>query len=320
MRIAVVQAPVSLLLDPDLTAAAKVLWLAIRVHSESVTPTRLAASSGLTLATIRKLLAKLEAVGWYSPSTGAIERSPSGAGVSIPASLLSEPRVRPQAKLLYGILQTGPAFRDQSGEFTYTALSAWARVSAVTIRQVVQELAETGWIQASQANQLAPIRFALRIPELDRRAAEVAQAMRRLQEADYHGEAIMREYLSLLIDSDEFEDNARPGFLVNPLTNERMELDRYYPSVVAFEFNGSQHYRATQRFPSEQALAMQQARDLMKEALCARRGVRVVVINRDDLKLETMQQKVGALLPLRDLRFHAELIDALEKVSKPHRS
>ncbi len=58
----------------------------------------------------------------------------------------------------------------------------------------------------------------------------------------------------------------------------------------------------------------------MKEALCARRGVRVVVINRDDLKLETMQQKVGALLPLRDLRFHAELIDALEKVSKPHRS
>lgn len=42
MHIAVVQAPVSLLLDPDLTASAKVLWLTD------------AASSRLTLATIRR--------------------------------------------------------------------------------------------------------------------------------------------------------------------------------------------------------------------------------------------------------------------------
>lgn len=311
-----VQAPVSLLLDPDLTAAAKVLWLAIRIHSESVTPTRLAASSGLTLATIRTGLARLEAAGWYSPSAGTIERSPSDTRVSIPVSLLSDPRVRPQAKLLYGILQTG----EKSGEFTYKALSASAQISVVTARQVVGELAETGWIQASQANQLAPIRFTLRIPELDRRAAEVAQATHRLEEADFRGEAIMREYLSLLIDSDEFEDNARPGFLVNPQTDERMELDRYYPPVVAFEFNGSQHYRMTRRFPNEQALGMQQARDLMKEALCARRGVRLVVINREDLKLEIMQQKVGTLLPLRDLSDHQGLIEFLEKVSKPYRS
>lgn len=46
--------------------------------------------------------------------------------------------------------------------------------------------------------------------------AEVAQAQLRLQESEFRGEAIMKEYLSLLIDSDEFEDNARPGFLVNP--------------------------------------------------------------------------------------------------------
>lgn len=315
-----VQAPVSLLLDPDLTAAAKVLWLAARLYAEPVTPTRLAATSGLALATIRRGLARLEAVGWYSPSTGVIERSPSDARASIPVSLLPDPRVRPQAKLLYGILQTVAAFQDKSGEFTYTTLSTCARLSVVTARQVVRELAETGWIQASQANQLAPIRFTLRIPELDRSAAEVAQAMRRLEEADYRGEAIMREYLSLLIDSDEFEDNARPGFLENPLTNERMELDRYYPPVVAFEFNGSQHYRVTQRFPNDQALAMQQARDLIKEALCARRGVRVVVINREDLKFEIMQQKVGTLLPLRDLCCHEELIEFLEKVSKPYRS
>lgn len=55
----------------------------------------------------------------------------------------------------------------------------------------------------------------------------------------------MREYLSLMIDSGEFEDNAAPGFLVNPLTDERLQFDRFYPPGVAFEFNGPQHYGAT---------------------------------------------------------------------------
>ncbi|HEY3368614.1 MAG TPA: ArsR family transcriptional regulator [Symbiobacteriaceae bacterium] len=327
MQKEMVQTPVSLLLDPDLTAAAKVLWLAIRANSEPVTPTRLAAGSGLTLATIRNGLAQLAATGWYAPAVGAIEPAPSadtvssfaGARVSIPAGLLPEPRLRPQAKLLYGLLQTLPAFRGQSGEFTYTTLSAIAHVSFVTVKQAVRELAGSGWIQVSQTNQVAPVRFTLRNPELERSAAEAALAMRRLQEAEFRGEAIMREYLSLLIDSDEFEDNARPGFLVNPLTDERMELDRYYPAVVAFEFNGAQHFRPTERFPSEKGLAMQQARDLMKEALCARRGVRLVVIKGEDLSLGTMQQKVGALLPLRDLRTHGELVEALEKLSKSYR-
>jgi hypothetical protein len=316
---AMVQAPVPLLLDPELTASAKLLWLAIGACSEPAVPTTLAASSGLTLATVRKSLARLESVGWYSPSTGTIDLAPSAARVSIPVTLLPALGLRPQAKLLYGILQTLPSFREKSGEFTYTALSESAQVSAVTTRQIVRELADTGWIQARQVHQLAPIRFTLCIPEQERSRAATAQAMRRLEEADHRGEAIMREFLSLLIDSDEFEDNARPGFLVNPLTNERMELDRYYPSVVAFEFNGPQHYHTTQRFPSEQALAMQQARDLLKEALCARRGVRVVVIKPEDLKLDTMRQRVGALLPLRDLHYHQMLIEFLEKVSKSYR-
>ena len=38
-----------------------------------------------------------------------------------------------------------------------------------------------------------------------------------------------------------------------------------------------QHYRTTQRYPTEQALSMQQARDLMKEALC-------VVVMRSQLR------------------------------------
>ena len=121
--VAVVQTPVSLRLDPELTAAAKVLWLALRRHSHPAMPTRLAASTRLTLSTIRNSLAQLQAAGWYAASTGAVERAPSPATVSIPASLLAERWVRPQAKLLYGILQTVPAFRDRAGEFIYASLS-----------------------------------------------------------------------------------------------------------------------------------------------------------------------------------------------------
>ncbi|HWI52819.1 MAG TPA: hypothetical protein VNT01_11840 [Symbiobacteriaceae bacterium] len=311
MQTAQVQAPVPLLLDPKLTATAKVLWLALRTATgEPITPAGLAAATNLTPATVHKGLAQLASAGWYSPEAGAVDHAPASDKVTMPAHLLKETRVRPRAKLLYGILQTQPQ------DLTYSALSAAAGVSLITIRQLVRELAETGWIEATQANQLAPIHIALRTPEQDRCAGMLSDARRRLEAAQFQPEAIMKEYLSLLIDSDEFEDNARPGFLINPLTGERMELDRYYPHKVAFEYNGAQHYRVTDRFPSEHALSKQQARDLMKEALCARRGIQLIVIHREDLSLEGMRAQVGALLPLRDLTGHEELIELLEKVSR----
>lgn len=307
MTVTTVKAHVSLLLAPDLTAAAKVLWLALRSRPHPVPQTTLAAETGLTLATIGKCLAQLNQGGWYSPHAGPVNRTPAGSKVELPVALLKDPRLRPQAKLLYCLLQTGPA------EFTYKALSAQAHISVPTARRAVRELTETGWVKASQQHQLAPIRFVMR------GASEAAEAMRRLEEAEFRGEAIMREYLSLLIDSDEFEDNARPGFLVNPLTGERMELDRYYPAVAAFEFQGAQHFRTTERFPNEQTLAMQQTRDLVKEALCARRGIRLIAITGSDLYLEAIQRKVSALLPQRDLSGHEELIALLERVRRQYR-
>ncbi|HLN60795.1 MAG TPA: ArsR family transcriptional regulator [Symbiobacteriaceae bacterium] len=234
----------------------------------------------------------------------------SGETAAIPAGILSDNRLRPQAKLLYGLLER------RASPFTYKTLSEAVNLSLVTVRQTVRELAETGWLAVKQAHQLAPITFSLLNPG----QAEVAEADRRLQDADYKGEALMKEYLSLLIDSDRFEDNARPGFLINPLTGEPMELDRYYPEGAGFEHNGRQHYETTSLQPSENRLRMQRARDLMKEALCARNGIKLVVIHQADLTLESMQQKVGALLPLRDLRGHEALIAYLEQVSQANRT
>ncbi len=128
----------------------------------------------------------------------------------------------------------------------------------------------------------------------------------------------MREYLSLLINSDEFEDDAAPGWLVNPRTLERLQLDRFYPPRVAFEYNGPQHYRATGKFSADEVVG-QRERDLIKLGLCVTRGITLVTIHPEDLTLRGMKQAVGSLLPLRDLTGSDLLIDYLETESRRYR-
>lgn len=152
---------------------------------------------------------------------------------------MAEPRAGAPAKLLYGLLQATPDFRGQGGQFTYASLCSLTQLGRNTLKRAVAELVGAGWVQTSQASRVSPIRFTLGSPERRRAEAKAAQAGRRLRRTRFAGEAIMQEYLSLLIDSDQFTDNARPGFLVSPLTGERLELDRFYPPNTAFEFHGA---------------------------------------------------------------------------------
>ena len=83
--------------------------------------------------------------------------------------------------------------------------------------------------------------------------------------------------MAKLINSLSYLDNARPAFLRNVLTRGRMEYDRYYYAhKAAFEFNGPQHYRTTQRYPDATELAKQQARDNMKAGISVRQGMTLV--------------------------------------------
>lgn len=213
-----------------------------------------------------KGLAELAAAGLYAAAAGErtdlIERKPLGGTVLIPGDLLADHRVGVRGRILYGHLQLTPEFRHQAGQFSYAFLSSLSRNGLQAVKRAVSELVETGWLQITQKNQLAPVHFVLRNPIDDRSRAEVARAERRLEEAPFLGEALMREYLSLLVDADDFEDNAAPGFLVNPWTDERLQFDRFYPPGVAFEFNGPQHYGPTDRFSGGYA-AKQRGRDYM---------------------------------------------------------
>lgn len=293
-----VQVPVSLLLDPEWTASAKVLWMGLRL-APSAGPAQLEALTGLPRRTIRRGL-------------GRGRRTPGGVKVKIPGALLAERSVGAQAKVLYGLLQS--TARWQSGAFTFPSLVQLTQLSPNTLKRAIKELADSGWVELNQASRLKPIHFKLGSPEQRRSQREAIVAARRLKRAEYRGEALMQEYLSLLIELDDFADNVRPGFLVNPQSGERMELDRFYPPRLAFEYNGTQHYEPTEAIPLA-AVEAQQSRDLVKAGLCLYRGIQLVIIHAEDLTLQGMIDRLPLGVPRRSLAGHEPLIEVLEDAS-----
>lgn len=299
-----VSVPIALLRDPDLTAAMKVLWMARRLDP-SAGPADLERLTGLSRHTVLTGL-------------GLARRPYGGPRVKVPVALLAERTVGALAKLVYGLLQTIPTFRGQGGVFTNTTLGALTGFSRSSVRRAVGELVNAGWLQVTQESRVRPIRFTLGSPAEMQRQSEIELVQRRLRRDGYKGEALMQEYLSLLIESDQFTDNARPGFLVNPLTKARLELDRFYPPGLAFEYNGNQHYRATGRF-SQADVEAQRLRDLIKAGLCLYQGIQLVIIDAEDLSLEGVRNKIPACIPLRSLAGKEHLIDHLETASLSYR-
>lgn len=293
-----IQVPASLLLNRELTPSAKLVWILSRLHADASQPSvpRLAAQSGLTPETVRTALAQ---------ATATIV--PAGTAVTLPSQLLTDPNLSPNAKVLYGIL------KSQSDEFTYPALSRLAGVGPNTLKRAVAALIESEWLETERLNRLAPVRLTLRNPVIAQQQMEVELARRRLRHDPDKGEAIMKEFLSLLVDSNEFEDNARPGFLISPKTRERLELDRYYINVAAFEYNGAPHFGTTPQATD------QQMRDMAKVGICALRQIPVVTVHSEDLSLAAMRAKIGRLLPLRDLTGHEPLIAFLERRARRYR-
>lgn len=161
-------------------------------------PAKLQAQTGLSRPTVLSCLGPARAYG--TPSAGAKAR--------LPLALLADRPVGAQAKALYGMLQASPGFRYQEGQSTYAALCAQTGLSRNTLKLAMAELSAAGWICLTQFNRLSPIRFRLVSPEVTRIQAQVDLVRRRLQRrlrpGSSVGEALMQEYLSLLIDSDRF--------------------------------------------------------------------------------------------------------------------
>lgn len=323
MKTASVKVPVSLLLNRDLPPSAKLIWMIVGLLSPPGVEShaRLEELSGLSRPTVVKGLSILSRKGLISTATDEIMRAvdPSSAGptVELPKDLLVNRHMRPLAKLLYGFLPLAPTFEQR--QFTYSQLSQVSGVSQKTVKKAVTSLACSGWLQVEQADQNKPVQFAYDNPLSDWAQAELAEVKRRIDRAQYRGEALMKEYLGTLIALDHFQDNVRPGFLINPLTKERLEFDRFYPPSVAFEFQGPQHYGPTGRFTKEEADA-QLSRDLMKRGICSDRDIKLIIVHAEDLSLSGMRKKVATRLPLRDVRDQPLVLEYLESTAAQYRT
>jgi hypothetical protein len=147
-------------------------------------------------------------------------------------------------------------------------------------------LVKTGWLRlVREGKGLRPV---LAIPAAVQETL-IEELKAEFSMARHKGEFLMKRLLDLLV-YNPYIDNARPDFLINPLTGEPLELDRYFPDGAGFEHNGTQHYATTDLYDDAEALKQAQSRDLMKSGLCQKAGVALVTVRAEDLSIEGIRR------------------------------
>lgn len=315
-----VHVPVPLLLDHEIFSGAKLTWMLMRLlQAQSGSPPsklRLHHCSGLARTTIRRAIHHLSDAGWCTRDGLAVTQGQQAATVRAFSPLLTDRRVSAVARVLHPALRQ---FGYPTGQVSLGQLSTYIGMDYRTLKKAIAELVESGWLDLNDTSRRRPVSYTYRNPVALRFEATIDSVKKRLRAAPFIGEALMREYLTATIQSDEYEDDASPGFLVNPYTGERLQLDRYYPPHVAFEYNGPQHYGPTQLFSAEDSV-QQQGRDMVKSGLCKNRGVDLVTVHAHDLSSVGIQTLVGSRLPLRNLAEQEPVLAFLDSIARRYRA
>lgn len=149
-----------------------------------------------------------------------------------------------------------------------------------------------------------------------RRLAQARSRIRNDGSKESVGEALMKEWLTLLIDSRDFTNNARPGFLISPMTGEPLEYDRWYPGLkLAWEFQGPQHFGTSDQQPDPSKQARQENNDLVKIGISQRKGIALVEMVAEDLCQQRIEAKIPPGVPRRSLEGLESVVAFLETES-----
>jgi len=223
--------------------------------------------------------------------------------------LITDKTIGVQAKLIYGAIQAMPGYdsRNRSGYFTYAFLARQLKLNVKTVRRALLELREAEWLVIRPKDKTVSKLIGISDPV----SIKLMNAQRKIKYADFLGETLMREGLSLVLAWDNAVDNAKPAYLINKDTGGEMHFDHLYEKQkVAFEFNGAQHYKPTEKYDKE-TVNKQKNRDKTKQQICRKRGIMLVVFTSEDLSIGKITQKVkefpGAVL--NDLTGYERLID-----------
>lgn len=178
-----------------------------------------------------------------------------------------------------------------------------SRIPRETFRRSALRLLETEWVYKIESPSGGRSRyFAWMPPDVEQAAAN--ELLRVRNDVAHVGEWLMKCVLDIMVMDLDYHDNARPAWLVSGGGSGRMELDRWYRSAgVAFEFQGSHHFRVGgPHAPTAVELSEQIVRDNVKAGICSRENVHLVEITAQDLSYSSMLSKIDGLLPLRVVR------------------
>lgn len=298
--------PVTLLLTHELSTSAKLVWAILYIDEQleqrhRLSPSRLEQRTGLCRKTVRDAIESMQALGWYSPDPRVHLPKLAGHRVSIHAGLLVNTSLKAGSRLMYGWLQATTAYQTRSCQFTYVELSRELGLGLKSVRCWVKELVDADWLHTQQKNQVTAISLKLRNPIKERFTRMLERTLWRLEKGENIGEVLAQEICSVTFDDDDCSNNDEIQYLQVLETGGQMHFDRKYHSAdVAIEFNGRQHDEPDEKYDAE-AVRLQKERDERKRRICDDRGIRLIIIRPEELSFEAIIEKVGDLLPRREL-------------------
>lgn len=202
----------------------------------------------------------------------------------------------------------------------YESLSDLARAAGMVERtalRLARLLRKHKWLKLERRG-----RTAIPIPILPRGEDERrARLLRTCYDvAQYKGEFILRTLVEATLFLEAKVYNARPKFLKNPVSGEKLEYDIFSPATMdAWELQGFQHFGPTDVFPSKEKAKQQQANDFIKLGRSVVSGVNVAVMTYKDLSLDGVLKSLPKELPRRPVDRSSRYIRALEKIASNYR-
>ncbi len=313
------------LFRPDLTACAKLVWLETFLQPDTMSPkdrrspTRIQRVLGISRPTIRKALSRLDQP--VEPKVPDALRDLINMEVTVFRDLITDKTVPPMARVIYCVLFGLAKRAKEKPNFlaSYTSIAAVLDVQPRTVRKSIRKLIDAGWLAIHRPTKKATLTISFPNPQLALERAQVRRAQRRLEKTKAVGETLLREYLDIMVEDADYKDDYAPPALTNPLTNERLDFDRYYAKRnIAIEFNGPQHDGPTERFP-EQVARKQIERDRIKQEICKRQQINLYIVRPEDLSYRRLYELFRKVLPLRNLTGREPILRFLDERAAAYR-
>ena len=288
----------------QLSDTAPVAWCYLRAwrkERSQFTYTELRQALGLSHNTLKRDLDDLRDLGWilYEPHGLRSIRFQAlwldNRAFTVPLDLLVDTRIPARAKWVWALVRGREAF-------DYGLLQSLTGYSRNSLTKYIKLLRDHSWL-LSEGYRVGPSKLFMDRPMNpieEAGLAEVADFYEGLRRAkkqkDYSvGEYLMVCMVELLVEETVLIEHGKVRGLVNPFTGGRLHVDLLLPlSLLAMEFQGPQHHRPTDRFPSQSEFEEQQYRDEVKRRFCHRHGMGLIEVTAMDLSFTRLSELLRA--------------------------